>query len=114
MTHIPDEAAVAATREYLDYLAAEGHRTNPVSGMRNALTAALPYLQTVVVAAVRKQALEDGFENGVEQSLDVLNAYDDIKRKEAEQAISKLKPDYRALSHELVSRSYFEKGYSGE
>lgn len=56
----------------------------------------------VGVAAVRRQAFEDGFENGVEQSLDALNAYDDITRNEAEQGIRKLKPDYRALSAEPV------------
>lgn len=54
----------------------------------------------VDVAAVRKQAFEEGFENGVEQSLNALDAYDDITRNEAEQGIRKLKPDYRALSAE--------------
>lgn len=54
----------------------------------------------VDVAAVRRQAFEEGFENGVEQSLNVLDAYDDITRNEAEQGIMKLKPDYRALSAE--------------
>ncbi|MDP8249952.1 hypothetical protein [Pseudochrobactrum saccharolyticum] len=52
----------------------------------------------VDVAAVRRQAFEEGFENGVEQSLNALDAYDDITRNEAEQSIRKLKPDYRALS----------------
>lgn len=52
----------------------------------------------VDVAAARKQAFEEGFENGVEQSLNSLNACDDITRIEAEQSIMKLKPDYRALS----------------
>lgn len=54
----------------------------------------------VDVAAVRRQAFEEGFENGVEQSLNALDAYDDITRNEAEQGIRKLKPDYRALSAE--------------
>ena len=52
----------------------------------------------VDVAAVRRQAFEEGFENGVEQSLNALDAYDDITRNEAEQSIRKLKPDYRAIS----------------
>ncbi|MDM8346232.1 hypothetical protein P8H26_12610 [Pseudochrobactrum sp. sp1633] len=56
----------------------------------------------VDVAAVRRQAFEEGFENGVEQSLNALDAYDDITRNEAEQGIRKLKPDYRALSAEPV------------
>lgn len=54
----------------------------------------------VDVAALRRQAFEEGFENGVEQSLNALDAYDDITRNEAEQGIRKLKPDYRALSAE--------------
>lgn len=54
----------------------------------------------VDVAAVRRQAFGEGFENGVEQSLNALYAYDDITRNEAEQGVRKLKPDYRALSAE--------------
>lgn len=80
--------------------------------LERALTAALPYLQPVDVAAVRKQAFEEGFENGVEQSLDALNAYDDITRNEAEQAIIKLKPDYRALSAEPAQGEQWQRADS--
>lgn len=80
--------------------------------MRAALTAALPHLQPVDVEAVRKQSFDEGFENGVEQSLDALNAYDDITRNEAEQAISKLKPDYRVISAEPAQGEQWQRANS--
>ena len=98
MTHIPDEAVRAALEYYSEggCMGLDSYERKEVATAM--IEAALPYLQPVGVAAVRKQAFEEGFENGVEQSLNALDAYDDITRNEAEQGIRKLKPDYRALS----------------
>ena len=52
----------------------------------------------VDVAAVRKQAFEEGFENAVEQSLNAIDRHDDTTRQEALNEIKAMKPDYRALS----------------
>lgn len=105
MTHIPDEDVQAAKKAVSERC----KRTYLTSDqMFAALSAALPYLQPVDVSAVRRQAFEEGFENGVEQSLNALDAYDDITRNEAEQAIRTLKPDYRALSAEPVQRDQWQ------